>query len=69
MANNIKVERARIDFTQAELAEALGVSTQTVSKWESDIGSCPADKLLALRNIFDCSLDYIVGLTDERKAK
>lgn len=68
MSNNIKVERARLDFTQAELAEALGVSNQTVCKWEADIGSCPAEKLIALRNIFGgCSLDYIVGLEDERK--
>lgn len=66
MANNIKIERVRLDFSQTDLAQAIGVSTQTICKWESDISTCPADKLLELRNTFGCSLDYLVGLSDER---
>lgn len=64
--NNIKVERARINFTQKELATAIGVSFQTICKWEAEIDSCPTLKLLEMRNVFGCSLDYLVGLVDER---
>lgn len=66
MSNNIKVERARLDLTQTELAEAIGVTVQTICKWEAEIGTCPSDKLLEMRNVFGCSLDYLVGLVDER---
>ena len=31
---NLKIARARKDMTQKELAEQIGVSRQTVSKWE-----------------------------------
>ena len=31
---NLKIARAKKDMTQKELAEQIGVSRQTVSKWE-----------------------------------
>ena len=69
-SNQIKIERTRLDFTQDELAQVLGVSVQTICKWEKDIRTCPALKLLELRNVFGgCSLDYIVGITEERVKK
>lgn len=68
MKNNIKVERAKRDMTQSELANLLGVSTQTVCKWENDISSCPVTKLLSLREIFGVSLDYIVGGDPEHES-
>lgn len=35
MKNNIKVERARHNLTQAELAEKVGVSRQTINSIET----------------------------------
>lgn len=35
MRNNIKIERARNNFTQAELAERVGVSRQTINSIET----------------------------------
>jgi len=35
MKNNIKIERARNNFTQAELAERVGVSRQTINSIET----------------------------------
>jgi putative transcriptional regulator len=34
MKNSIKVERAKNDFTQADLAEKVGVSRQTINSIE-----------------------------------
>lgn len=46
--------------TQERLAEQLGVSRQTVSKWESG-ESCPEiGKLLELCDIFHCTLDDLL---------
>lgn len=58
--NNIQIYRKRLGKTQEEFAEQMGVSRQTVSKWESD-GCCPEmEKLLAMCELFGCDLDTLV---------
>lgn len=47
-------------MTQEELAEKLGVSRQTVSKWELDIGYPEMEKVIELCNLFSCSMDQLV---------
>ena len=63
--NCIRAERARMNMTQPELADKLGVSKQSIQNWEKDIGSCPIRILIAMTEIFGCSADYLVGLTDK----
>lgn len=47
-------------MTQEELAERMGVSRQTVSKWELD-GSYPEmEKVIELCELFSCSMDRLV---------
>ena len=36
MKNTIKVERAKLDLTQQDLAERVGVSRQTINSIEAD---------------------------------
>lgn len=64
---NIKVERVRKNITQSELAEAIGISTNTLQKYEKGIDKIPSGKLIAMAELFDCSTDYLLGLTEERK--
>ena len=47
-------------MTQEELAERLGVSRQTVSKWELDAGYPEMDKVVELCNLFSCTMDQLV---------
>lgn len=47
-------------MTQEELAEKLGVSRQTVSKWELDAGYPEMDKVLELCNLFSCTMDQLI---------
>lgn len=47
-------------MTQEELAEKLGVSRQTVSKWELDMVCPEINKLVELCNLFSCSMDELV---------
>jgi DNA-binding XRE family transcriptional regulator len=63
--NCIRAERARLNLTQSELASKLGVSTQSIQNWEKDIDSCPIRVLVKMTEIFNCSADYLVGLTDK----
>ncbi|WP_286907315.1 helix-turn-helix domain-containing protein [Clostridium sp. UBA1652] len=47
-------------MTQEELAEKMGVSRQTVSKWELDATYPEMDKVIALCNLFSCSMDKLI---------
>ena len=40
--------RRENNYTQEELAEVLGVSRQSVSKWESDLAYPETDKLIKM---------------------
>lgn len=47
------------EMTQEALAERLGVSRQTVSKWELDAAQPDMDKAMELCRLFNCSLDNL----------
>ncbi len=49
-------------LTQEELAEILAVSHQSVSRWERNAALPETAKLLALRDLYGCSLDELFGL-------
>ena len=52
--------RTEKEMSQGDLADALGVSRQSISKWETD-GSIPElDKLVKLSEIFGVSLDALI---------
>lgn len=52
--------RKENNYTQEQLADLLGVSRQSVSKWESDIAYPETEKLIELGKLFDCSMDYLL---------
>lgn len=61
LASNLQVLRKRAgNMTQEKLAERMGVSRQTVSKWETGEAIPELDKLLELSSIFSCSLDALL---------
>lgn len=49
-------------MTQKELAELVGVSTQTVIAWEKDITTIKADNLLKLCNALNTSATELLGI-------
>lgn len=53
--------RKEKDYTQEQLADILGVSRQSISKWESDIAYPETDKLIKMRKLFECSMDYLLN--------
>lgn len=53
--------RKENNYTQEQLAEILGVSRQSVSKWESDIAYPETEKLIKLGKLFGCSMDYLLN--------
>lgn len=53
--------RAARGWSQDELAARIGVSRQSVSKWETDTSTPDLDKLLVLSELFEISLDALVN--------
>ncbi|WP_304236369.1 helix-turn-helix transcriptional regulator [Jiulongibacter sediminis] len=64
MKNSIKVERAKNDFTQADLAEKVGVSRQTINSIEK--GRFVPSTILALKmaEVFKISVHEIFSLEE-----
>ena len=54
---NLQALRSQRNMTQEQLAMLVGVSRQSVSKWESDKAYPEMDKLLAICDLFGCTLD------------
>ncbi len=58
--DNLQHLRAERNMTQEQLAMLLGVSRQSVTKWEAEKSQPEMDKLLKMCEIFDCTLDELV---------
>lgn len=58
--DNLQHLRATRGMTQEQLAMLLGVSRQSVSKWEAERAYPEMDKLLQICDLFDCTLDELV---------
>lgn len=63
----IKDLREDRDLTQRELAEYLHIKQNTYSQYENGQRQLPIEVLVALARYYGTSIDYILGLTDERK--
>lgn len=61
----IKELRKAKNLKQSELADILGVSMYTVSVWERGVRRPEYDNLEALCGVFQVSLGYILGSTDD----
>ena len=57
---NLQILRKRDNLSQEDLADKLQVSRQAVSKWESGTGFPETEKIIAICEIFKCSMDELV---------
>ena len=48
-------------LTQEDLGDKVGVSSQAVSKWETDSSVPDVTLLVKIANIFDISVDELLG--------
>lgn len=65
MKNNIKIERARNNFTQGDLAERVGVSRQTINSIETKKYIPSAVLALKIAKIFNMKVDELFELEDD----
>ena len=60
LARQIKKRRARLGMSQEQLAQAVYVSRQTISNWETDRTYPDVQSLLLLSGIFGTSVDELI---------
>lgn len=60
LADKVMCLRKQEGWSQEELANKMGVSRQSVSKWESDASVPEMDKIVLLSSIFKVSTDYLL---------
>ena len=67
--NNMRLKDLRedSDITQKQLADYLNIKQNTYSQYENGQRQIPIDTLIKLACYFNTSVDYMLGLTDERK--
>ena len=59
-SKNLQYIRTHANITQEQLAEQLGVSRQSVSKWESGISFPEMETILKICDLYDTDLDTLL---------
>lgn len=62
------IRNLRIDngYTQKQLGEYLGISQNTYSQYEIGVLNYPIDVLIKLADLYNVSIDYLVGRTNTK---
>ena len=60
IGNRIIALRKEIQLSQEDLADKIGVTRQSVSKWETNTSAPDAFNLIALAEALNTSVEYIV---------
>ena len=67
MYERIRALREDTDLSQTAFAKLLGMSQTGYSKYETGTTDIPTIVLIKLAGIHQTSVDYSLGLTDERR--
>ena len=61
---NLRIIRDKRNINQLKLALEVGVTQESISKYENDTAFPSKDILIKLANYLNCSIDYLLGRTD-----
>ena len=67
MLDNLKNLREEAGISQKSLAEAIGVSQQSINKYENHNIEPDIETLIRIAVYFNTSVDYLIGHTDVRR--
>ena len=69
IGQRIAVKRKELGMSQIDLGEKMGVSRQSISKWESDGALPEIDKLIALSRLFGVSVGWLLGVEQDARTE
>ena len=62
--DRLKEIRLEKEMTRKQLADVLFVSERLISYWENGKRECNFDTLIRLADIFNITIDYLLGRSD-----
>jgi len=65
----LKILREKNGYTQKYVAELLGTTQSYYAQYENGRRSIPFERIVELAKIYNVSLDYIAGFTDDINRK
>ena len=65
MVKNLRKLRKEMRLSQQVVAAKLGISQQSVNKYENHSVEPDIATLIAMADLFQVSVDYLIGRTDE----
>ena len=63
----LKEIREDKDYKQSDIAKVLNTTQQQYSKYELGLQVIQVERLVKLAKFYNTSVDYLIGLTNERK--
>ncbi|WP_295218149.1 helix-turn-helix transcriptional regulator [Ruminococcus sp.] len=63
---NIESERSKLGLSKEEFSAKIGITRKCYYNWQT-VGRIPASKISEMADLFDCSVDYLLGRSDVRK--
>ena len=69
LGNILKKLREDFEMSQEVLAQKLNVSPSTIGMYETNKRQPNYETLLKISSIFNCSIDYLLGNSDEKQLK
>ena len=64
MLKNLRLLRSNCSVTQKALADAIGVSQQSINKYENHSIEPDIETLIKIADFFGTSVDFLIGNTD-----
>ncbi|MBQ8229934.1 MAG: helix-turn-helix transcriptional regulator [Clostridia bacterium] len=61
----IRELRSENEKTQGEMAQILDISRQVYANYENEVNEPPFEILIKMADFFACSLDYLLGRSDD----
>lgn len=69
MYKNIEAERARNGWTIEQFADKIGICEKSYRNWRDSGKEIKSSVLINIVNAFNCSSDYLLGLSEVRSRK
>ncbi len=67
MLENLRALRENAGISQKQLADAIGVSQQSINKYENHNIEPDIETMIRIADYFDTSVDYLIGHSNVRR--
>ena len=67
LGDSLRNAREAKNLTQKEVAKRTGIHNKTISNYENDVSSPDPDALKTFADIYETSVDYLLGRSDIQK--